>query len=66
MQSSSPLSPPATTLIKLGSLAAHIEELLSPSGHHADRAAIDGLLADDEVRSWLSDMNDMAFLPVKR
>lgn len=60
------LAPPATTLIKLGSLAVHIEELLSPGGHEVDRSAIEGLLADEEVRSWLKGMDDMAFLPVKR
>ena len=61
-----PLSPPATLLVKLGSLAIHIEELHSPNGHHLDRSAVDGILADPEVREWLDAMGGMALLPVKR
>lgn len=60
------LAPPATVLIKLGSLAVHADELLSPSGHEIDTSAIKGLLADPEVRDWLKEMDKMAFLPVKR
>lgn len=60
------LQPAATTLIKLGSLAVHVEEMLSPGGHALDKSAIEGLLADEEVRTWLEAMDDMAFLPVKR
>ena len=60
------LAPSATTLIKLGSLAVHIEELLSPEGHELDRSAIEGLLSDPEVAEWLKGMDAMAFLPVKR
>lgn len=60
------LAPPVTTLIKLGSLAVHADELLSPSGHEIDASAVKGLLADPEVRAWLGEMDKMAFLPVKR
>jgi hypothetical protein len=52
--------------VKLGSLAVHIEELLSPDGHQFDKAAIDTLLADAEVRLWLTGMGSMGFLPIKR
>lgn len=60
------LTPSATLLVKLGSLAVHVDELLSPSGHAVDRSAIEGILADAEVRDWLRDMNGLALLPVKR
>ena len=60
------LTPPATLLVKLGSLAVHVEELHSPNGHHLDRSAIDGILSDPEVRQWLTEMDELAMLPVKR
>lgn len=60
------LAPSVTLLIKLGSLAVHIEEMPSPSGHQLDKSAVEGLLADEEVSEWLTEMGKMAFLPVKR
>jgi hypothetical protein len=63
---SDPLKPAATVLIKLGSLAVHADELLSPKGHDFDRVALKQLLADPEVVAWLAEMGKMAFLPVKR
>ena len=60
-------NPPAPTLlVKLGSICVHIEELFSPGGHAFDRHALQSLLQDDEVKSWLSDMDRLAFLPKKR
>jgi hypothetical protein len=59
-----PLSPPLTTLVKLGSIAVHAQELTSPSGHGFDKIAMDDLLADREVVEWIEAMG--AFLPVKR
>jgi hypothetical protein len=61
-----PLKPSLTLLVKLGSLAVHIEEMLSPGGHAFDKNAIDQILNDPEVKEWLKDMDDMAFLPKKR
>jgi vacuolar-type H+-ATPase subunit C/Vma6 len=53
-------------LVKLGSIAVHAEELISPKGHHFDQGAIQGLLQDSEVQEWLAEMSKNAFLPVKR
>ena len=61
-----PLSPSVSLLVKLGSLAVHIEEIISPSGHPFDKDAIKTLLDDAEVISWLKAMDAMAMLPVKR
>lgn len=63
---SDPLSPAPTVLIKLGSLAVHIDEYLSPDGHDLDKSAIDGILADPEIKVWLEAMDGRAFLPAKR
>jgi hypothetical protein len=63
---SDPLKPPASVLIKLGSIAVHVEEFFSPHGHHYDKTALDQLLADPEVQEWRKAMAKMAFLPVKR
>lgn len=62
----SALQPSATILVKLGSIAAHAEELCSSKGHNFDRIAMLQLLGDPEVVSWLKDMGEMALLPVKR
>lgn len=53
-------------LCKLGSIAVHTEELLSPDGHEFDRAALASLMTDPEVVTWLAEMQKAAFLPVKR
>ena len=55
-----------TLLIKLGSLAVHIEELLSSKGNIVDKNAIEILLADTEVREFLDKKENQVFLPVKR
>jgi vacuolar-type H+-ATPase subunit C/Vma6 len=60
------LKPTPQLLIKLGSIITHYEELNSPHGHHLDRAAIDALMENDDVKEWFDGMNKMAFLPVKR
>ena len=60
------LKPSVSLLVKLGSIAVHADELLSPSGHAFDRVAIQQLLLDPEVSSWLSEMNKEAMLPIKR
>ena len=63
---SSVLSPPASLLIKLGSIAVHVEELLAPGGHAFDRSAIEQLLADPEVVAWRVEADKLALLPKKR
>lgn len=60
------LKPPVTLLVKLGSIAVHVEELLSPAGHDYDREAIKSLLADPEIKDWIAAMDKMAFMPKKR
>jgi hypothetical protein len=59
-----PLKPSLSLLVKLGSAVVHIEEFLSPQGHEFDKHALDTLLHDPEVKTWLKQMG--AFLPVKR
>lgn len=61
-----PLAPDPPTLIKLGSIARHVDELLSADGHDFDRAALDGLLADPDVKAWMAAADKLALLPVKR
>jgi hypothetical protein len=60
------MNPSLTLLVKLGSIAVHVEEMLSPEGHAFDRAALQSLLDDVEVKAWLTEMDAMAFLPKKR
>ena len=61
---SDPLKPSLTLLSKLGSIIIHAEELVSPQGHRFDKVALDQLLTDLEVRTWIKQMG--VFLPVKR
>jgi hypothetical protein len=65
-ESNSVLQPPASLLVKLGSIARHVEELRSPDGHGFDERAIDALLADPEVRDWMAAADGLALLPVRR
>lgn len=66
MKKNDPLKPAAGVLIKLGSLAVHTSEYLSPFGHRFDRAAIQTLLDDKELIEWLAEMDKLAYLPKKR
>jgi len=61
-----PLKPSPGLLSKLGSIAVHVDEFLSPSGHAFDRIALKSLLDDAEVREWIKQMDSMAMLPKKR
>lgn len=61
-----PLKPDISLLVKLGSIAVHAEEFLSPGGHQFDRAALDGLFQDHAVRGWIEQMTRLALLPVRR
>jgi len=51
--------------IKLMSLAVHAEEFIE-TGEVFDRVAIEGLLADPEVKRVRAEMGEMALLPMKR
>lgn len=55
---------PITLVAKLGSIAAHAEEMLSTDGHAFDAFALRSLLGDAEVITWLR--ANRALLPVKR
>lgn len=59
-------NPTLGVLIKLGSIAVHADELLSPDGHIFDKSAIQSLLNDPEVKEWIAAGTKLAFLPVKR
>lgn len=60
------LKPEVGLLVKLGSIVVHVEEMLSADGHHFDRIALDGLMADPDVKSWLKELDSMALIPKKR
>ena len=62
----SPLEPSPSLLCKLGSIAVHAEEMLSPIGHAFDKSALESLLQDVEVQLWLKRMDFLALLPKKR
>jgi hypothetical protein len=58
------LQPKLSLLLKLGSIAVHCEEMLSPIGHPFDKATLESLLSDQEVQNWIRDMG--VYLPAKR
>jgi hypothetical protein len=68
------LKPTVSLLVKLGSIAVHCEELLTPprldkkrghvGGHEFDKTAVEQLLNDSEVKEWIKAMG--AFMPEKR
>ena len=60
------LKPSVGVLVKLGSLAVHIDEYLSENGHPYDKEAINTLLSDTELEEWIAEMSKMAMLPEKR
>lgn len=60
------LNPKASLLIKLGSLIVHYQELNSSNGHPLDKAAIDSIESDNDVREWLKTMDELALTPKKR
>lgn len=63
---STPLQPSPQLLTKLGSIVAHVEEMLSPHGHTFDKLAIEPLLRDPSVQHWMRQMQDLALVPLKR
>jgi hypothetical protein len=58
--------PPLSLLMKLGSIAVHIEEAMSKKAHVFDVVAMQSLLGDSEVKEWLELMDQKGFLPKKR
>ena len=59
-----PLTPNLTTLVKLGSVIVHVEEMISPKGHIFDKIALESLLQDPDVQVWIRTMS--VYLPLKR
>lgn len=57
---------PISLLVKLGSLVVHTDEFLSPLGRPVDRTAVEQLLRDPEVTTWVAAMTKLAMLPVRR
>ena len=64
--SKDPLQPGMAVLVKLGSIAVHADEYLSPDGCGVDANVIKGLLADIEIVVWLGKMQEKGLLPEKR
>lgn len=60
------LHPSPKVLVKLGSIAVHADEALSPDGHKFDLVALRQLLKDEEVVEWLKGMDGLALIPKKR
>jgi hypothetical protein len=58
--------PAPALLCKLGSIIVHAQECLSSDWHPFDRAALEALLADPEVREWLQEMDKASLLPKMR
>lgn len=69
---SDPLKPSMALLIKLGSIAVHADEMNDYGFDMRNKAwlfdlnALHSLLNDDEVKKWISQMNKLAFVPLKR
>ena len=59
-----PLKPSLALLSKLGSIAVHVDEMLGADGHAFDRAALQTLLDDKEVKAWIKAMG--VYMPAKR
>lgn len=57
---------PTSLLIKLGSLAIHVEEMFGSNGHQFDVEVIKTLLNDAEIRDFLDNPEMAVFLPIKR
>lgn len=55
-----------TVGIKLASIAVHAREGASAKGHALDWAAVDGLIADPEVQTYLAALDKLALLPKVR
>ena len=55
-----------TLAAKVGSLVAHVEEAVSAKGHPFDVLTFKELLADAEVKEWLTTLRLLGLLPVSR
>lgn len=53
-------------LCKIGSIIVHVEEAMSDKQHKFDVVAMQALLRDVEVQSWLVEMRKQGLVPEKR
>jgi hypothetical protein len=60
------LTPSIALLAKLGSIAVHADEFMSPNGHPWDREALKTLLEDGDVREFVAQMQKQALVSLKR
>lgn len=60
------IQPALSLLVKLGSIAVHADEMLSPRGHDFDKQELLVRLRDPEVVAWLKEMDRLALVPKKR
>ena len=62
------LKPKPILLIKLGSLAVHMEEMIEEDFKNLkfDLPAVQNILDDPEVKEWLKQADALALLPKKR
>jgi hypothetical protein len=58
--------PKLSLLVKLGSIAVHADEMLSPGAHEFDMEAIKPLLRDPDLKEWIKQMTEKGFMPVRR
>lgn len=50
---------PVTLVAKLGSIAVHAAEMISPHAHDLDRKALETLLTDPEVRTFCREIRPL-------
>lgn len=62
----SSLQPSLALLVKLGSIARHVEEAISPDGHPFDVGAARALLGDPELEAWMTAADELQLLPLAR
>lgn len=60
------LHPTLGLLVKLGSIARHVEEATGPSPSRLDLQAAATIARDPEVTAWLNTADRYALLPVPR
>ena len=61
-----PTKPSMTVLVKIGSAMVHADEMLSPTGDDYDKIALQSLINDPEVQSWIAAITKLGFVPLKR
>jgi hypothetical protein len=61
-----PFKMEASLAAKVGSVLVHVDEFTSVDGHPFDMEAIKALLAQPDVVAWISSLQKLALVPVKR